>query len=247
MTKKRKILIIILACVCAAAALFICAYFLISSRDFQLCGRIVNRVDTDRKVIALTFDDGPSDRTPEILRMLQEQGVRCTFFLAGRDIEQHKDYARAIAQAGHQTGNHSYSHERMVFKSYAFMENEIDDTSRLIRETGFDGEIVFRPPGCKKLLFLPMALRQRNMITVTWDIEPDSYPDVAASPESITEYVLDHARNGSIILLHVMHGGNSLDAVPSIVKGLREMGYEFITVNELLELSDEQPESAQPE
>ncbi len=238
MSKCRKMVIIISACLCAAAAICAGAYFLMNSRDIQLCGRIVSRVDTDRKVVALTFDDGPTDKTPEVLDMLREQGVKCTFFLTGREIERNRDYARAIVQAGHQIGNHSYSHERMVFKSYSFMENEIDSASSLIREAGFKGEIVFRPPGCKKLLLLPLALQERGMTTVTWDVEPDSYPEVAVSPENTAGYVLEHARNGSIILLHVMYGGNSLDAVPGIVEGLKEKGFEFVTVNELLELSE---------
>lgn len=239
MSKRNKIIITALVCICAAAAFCASAYFIINSRDFQLCGRIVNRVDTQRKVIALTFDDGPSDKTPEILDMLEKLDIKCTFFLIGIDIEQNMDYARSIVQAGHQIANHSYSHERMVFKSMTFIEDEIDSTTDLIREAGYGGDIVFRPPGCKKLLFQPMALQKRNMLTVTWDVEPDSYPEIASSPESIAAYVLEHARSGSIILLHIMYNENSLIAVPDIVNGLQKQGYEFVIVNELLELTRE--------
>lgn len=240
MKKRRKAVLIILICACGIAVLCASAYWFISSRDVQLFGKIVSRADTDKKIVALTLDDGPTDKTPDVLRILNDLDIKCTFFLTGSQIEQNMGYARAIADAGHQIGNHSYSHARMIFRSYEFMESEIDSTSALIKEAGYTGEIVFRPPGCKKLILLPLALQRRGMTTVTWDVEPDSYPDVASSPESITQYVLDNAKSGSIILLHVMYesGENSLEAIPGIVDGLKGNGCEFVTINELFEYAD---------
>lgn len=240
MSKKGKALIIILVSLCAVAMLCVGTYKLMKLRDFQLFGKIVSRVDTGKKMVALSFDDGPSEKTYEILEMLNDLDVHCTFFLIGQQMEQHMDYAKAIVDAGHQVGNHTYSHERMVFKSYSSIEKEIDTTSSLIRQAGYTGDIVFRPPNCKKLILLPLVLQNKGIVTVTWDIEPDSFRDVASSPEGIVDYVLNHTGNGSIILLHIMYdrGENAFEAVPGIVAGLREKGYEFVTVNELLRASD---------
>jgi Predicted xylanase/chitin deacetylase len=237
--KKKKILIIILICVVVVALFCFGAYKLMNTRDFQLFGKIVSHANTDKKVVALTFDDGPTEKTPEILKTLNDLNVKCTFFLIGQQMEQHMDYTRAIANAGHQIGNHTYFHEHMIFKSYSSVENEIDSTNSLIRQAGYTGNIVFRPPNCKKLIILPLVLQNKGIVTVTWDVEPDSFPDVASSSERMVDYVLSHTRNGSIILLHIMYdsGENAFNAIPGIVNGLREKGYAFVTVNELLGLS----------
>jgi chitin deacetylase len=127
----------------------------------------------------------------------------------------------------------------MIFKTYSAIEKEIGSTNNLIREAGYTGDIVFRPPNCKKLMLLPLVLQNKGITTVTWNIEPDSFPDVASDPQKIADHVLSKVTSGSIILLHVMYGSgeNALNSIPGIVNGLREMGYEFVTVNELLELS----------
>ncbi len=229
----------------AAAGIVLCvlglsafgAYKLMNSRTFQLFGEIVPRVETEEKLVALTFDDGPAGKTPAILALLSELDVRCTFFLIGGAIEDHMDDARAIVQAGHQIGNHSYSHERLLFKSMTALRKEIEKTNVLIREAGYTGEILFRPPYLKKLVLLPLVLRELDMTTITCDIEPDSYVEVAKSAESIAAYVIKNVRPGSIVLLHIMNEGNeaALTALPAIVSGLRAEGYRFVTVNELLD------------
>ena len=125
-----------------------------------------------------------------------------------------------------------------MLKSQTFIEDEIDRTNALIRDIGFMGDIRFRPPYCKKLLRLPLALAQRDMVSITWDVEPESYGDIASSPERIADYVVDNIRSGSIVLLHPMYdsGENARNAIPMIVRRLRAQGYEFLTVNEMLAL-----------
>ena len=238
-TRHIIFLIIILICVGVVALLCFGTYKLMNSRDFQLFGKIISHVNTDNKVVALTLDDGPTEKTPEILKILNDLDVKCTFFLVGQQMEQYLDYTREIVDAGHQVGNHTYSHERMIFKNYSSIENEVDSTNNLIGQLGYTGNIVFRPPNCKKLVNLPLVLQNKGIVTVTCDVEPDSFRDAASSSERIVDYVLNHTKNGSIILLHVMYdsGENAFNAIPGIVNGLREKGYEFVTVNKLLELS----------
>lgn len=207
-------------------------YVLMNSRTYQLTGTLVDRVETDEKLVALTFDDGPTERTPEILRMLADLQVPATFYLVGDDLAAHPEYGAAIAAAGHEIGNHSYSHPRMVLVSGDTVREEIERTDAEIRRTGYQGPITFRPPYGKKLWSLPNYLADHDRTTVTWDVEPDSAG--GATREAIVADTMAQTRPGSIVLLHVMHGSESAAAVPEIVTGLRAQGYEFTTVSDLV-------------
>jgi peptidoglycan-N-acetylglucosamine deacetylase len=210
------------------------------SRSFQLFGDIVARVDTPEKVVALTFDDGPTPQfTEEILELLEDEGTSATFFLTGREITQNPEQAQRIVRSGHEVGNHSWSHQRMVLKSPAFVEEEITRTDQAIAAAGYTSATVFRPPYGKKLFTLPWYLGRTGRTSVTWDVEPESFPDIAASPEKIAAHVLEKVRPGSIILLHVMYDKErkSQRAARLVIDGLRSRGYRFITVSELLNSS----------
>jgi peptidoglycan-N-acetylglucosamine deacetylase len=206
------------------------------SRNFQFFGGLVNKAETEDKVVALTFDDGPGVNTDEILTILREEDVKATFYLTGKEIEQHMDDAKKIAGEGHEIGNHSYSHSRMVLKSPTFIKEEIEKTDDLIRQTGYEGEIHFRPPYGKKLFFLPYYLSKQERKTVLWNIEPESFPEIEGDAEKITEYVAENIEPGSIILLHVMYESReeSLKSVKKIIASLKEQGYDMTTVSELL-------------
>ncbi|KAA9131989.1 polysaccharide deacetylase family protein [Marinihelvus fidelis] len=206
--------------------------------SYQLYGGLTDRVDTAQPRVALTFDDGPTPgHTQAILDQLDALGVRATFFLVGDAMARHPELAAQIVRAGHQVGNHSRTHSRMVFMPAAQVREELDTTDRLIREAGYTDEILFRPPYGKKLLVLPWVLHQRGTRTITWDVEPESGSGAEPPADDIVERVLEQSRPGSIILMHVMFDSRatSLQAVPGIVAGLRERGFEFVTVSELLD------------
>ncbi|WP_036528761.1 polysaccharide deacetylase family protein [Nocardia sp. CNY236] len=209
-------------------------YYLMNARTFQLAGHVVHRVDTDAKVVALTLDDGPTDRTPEVLRVLAEAQVPATFYLNGADLADRPEHGRSIAEAGHEIGNHTYSHRRMVFVTPGTVADEIETTDAEIGKTGYTGPITFRPPYGKKLWTLPRYLADHERVTAMWDVEPDSgKPGVTA--DDIVAETVDRVRPGSIVLLHVMHGsGASLEAIPRIVAELRSAGYEFVTMSDLM-------------
>lgn len=206
------------------------------SRNFQFFGGLVNKAETEDKVVALTFDDGPGVNTDEILTILREEEIKATFYLTGKEIEQHMDHAKKIAGEGHEIGNHSYSHSRMVLKSPSFIKKEIEKTDALIRQTGYKGEIYFRPPYGKKLFLLPYYLSKQERKTVLWNIEPESFPEIEGDADKITEYVAENIEPGSIILLHVMYESReeSLKSVSKIIASLKEQGYDMTTVSELL-------------
>lgn len=212
------------------------AQWIAGARSFQLLGRTVARVETTERVVALTFDDGPAPgATDEILQMLRDQNVVATFFLNGSSIMEHPREAEKLARAGHELGNHSYSHARLIGKPLSFVRDEIERTDELIRGAGFTGSIRFRPPYGKKFLVLPYYLWRSGRESVMWDVEPDSYEDVAESPDRIVAHVMERTRPGSIILLHVMFPSRrtSLEAVPGIISGLHAAGFRFVTVSEL--------------
>jgi peptidoglycan-N-acetylglucosamine deacetylase len=207
------------------------------SRTFQFFGTIVPRVETSEKLVALTFDDGPTPQlTDEILRVLQEQDVKATFFLIGGELENHPEEGRKIVAAGHEIGNHSYSHTRMILVTPSFVKEEIEKTDALIRAAGYEKPAHFRPPYGKKLFALPFYLSQNDRRTVTWDVEPESSREIAENSEAIARHVLDNTNNGSIILLHVMYDPQkkSLTAVKPIIEGLKQKGFRFVTVSELM-------------
>ncbi|WP_226647562.1 polysaccharide deacetylase family protein [Mesobacillus subterraneus] len=211
------------------------SYKLMNSRTFQFFGGLTSNVDTAEKVVAITFDDGPTQNVERILPILEKYNAKATFFLIGNEIKKNPEQARKIADAGHQIGNHTYSHQRMVLKSPSFIEKEIDRTNELIKQTGFEGEIDFRPPNGKKLFGLPYYLNQQNIDTVTWNLEPDSFYN--SSAEKI-KYVKDHVEPGSIVLLHPMYDktGEELKTIEGVLKILSQEGYKFLTVNELQEM-----------
>src|SRR5687768_11379448 len=209
------------------------------SRTFQLFGEIVPRVETDRKVVALTFDDGPrADTVDEILAPLTRANVKATFFVCGAEIQDHPAAAAKLVTSGHELGNHSWSHLRMWFKSPPFIREEFERTDALIRASGHQGPIHVRAPYCKKLVALPWYFAKNHRIHVTFDVEPESYPEIDRDMNRLVSHVIENVRPGSIVLLHPWYNGRERTraAVPLIVRSLRQRGYEFVTVNELLKL-----------
>ena len=237
----KKIIIIISLVVTLLMGIGYLLFDISKSRSFQFFGGLVEQVETNDKVISLTFDDGPGKNTDEILNILKQEGVKGTFFLTGQEIEEYPDYAMKIVQGGHEIGNHSYSHERMFFKSPAFIKEEIEKTDELIRQIGYEGEIHFRPPFGKKLLLLPYYLDKKERKTILWNIEPESYPEIASDSNEIVDHVMRNIKPGSIILLHVMYESRieSLNSVKQIITLLKEQEYTFATVSELLEFENQ--------
>jgi peptidoglycan/xylan/chitin deacetylase (PgdA/CDA1 family) len=215
-------------------ALFGGTWRLHKSRTFQLFGDLVTGVETKDSVIALTFDDGPSvPHTDSILDLLRVARVRATFFVTGEALARHPALGRRIVEHGHELGNHSYSHRRLVFKTPETIRHEVEATDSLIRRAGFTGPIHFRPPYGKRLIGLPWYLARTHRKTVLWSIEPDSWYHTA---DEMLQHVLDRARPGSIVLLHVDLPSRTEErrALPRTIDGLRSKGYDFVTVSELM-------------
>ena len=238
MTIKRALFLFLVVAGLAAAILGL--HFFSKSRTVQSFGSIIARVETAKPVVALTFDDGPSARyTQSVLAILRERGVKATFFLTGKETEENLPQARMIVGDGHQVGNHSYTHSNMMFMGSVRITEEIERADAAIRTAGYEGEIMFRPPYGKKLLTLPWYLSHHDRKTIMWDVEPESFPDVAEDTAAFAKHVIEQTKNGSIIIMHVMYRSRevSRQALPLIIDGLRQRGFEFVTVAQLLENS----------
>lgn len=231
---KKKILFILTAILIIFFLLF-GAFKLMNARTFQLFGGLTEKVETDQKVVALTFDDGPTENVDDITALLKKYDIKATFFLIGNEMEENPEEAEKLVEEGHQIGNHTYTHHRMILKSPSFIKEEIEKTDDLIREAGYTGEIDFRPPNGKKIVGLPYYLSKHNRDTIMWNIEPDTYYKDA---DDKIEYVNDNVAPGSIILLHAMYDetGGEMRALEGIIQSLSNQGYTFVTVNELQEL-----------
>ncbi len=212
-------------------------------RSFQCFGRIVSRIKTKERVVALTFDDGPNPpHTERILAVLNDRLVKATFFLVGRHVQLYPDTVRRIAGAGHAIGNHSYSHRRLVFKHHRFVRREIVLTDRALRRAGVAGRIPFRAPNCRKLLVLPYVLSTMDRLHVSFDVLPSPSEYYGAPADVVCRYVLRHVRPGSIVVLHdgshdrPRDRSNVIEATKLVLDGLTSAGYRFVTVPELLSL-----------
>jgi peptidoglycan/xylan/chitin deacetylase (PgdA/CDA1 family) len=182
----------------------------------------------DRNVLALTFDDGPSEYTPGFLDVLREKHVHGTFFEIGQEVAGREDTMRRMLREGDEIGNHTMHHTELP--GYA----EIADASAAIEGATHFKPCLFRPPGGAADAAVIDTAAQLGMRTITWDVDPAdwSVPGAAA----VYDRVVGAARPGSIILMHDGGGNRSgtLEALPRIIDTLRARGYRFATVSELL-------------
>ncbi len=223
---------IVLSAAVATIVVLLAAWH-VARAPWQLMGVTVDRVRTDKPVVALTFDDGPTrEWTGPVLATLEREGVRATFFLIGESVDANPAEARAIVDAGHEVGNHSYTHQRMVLRSAAFVRSEIERTDAALGRAGWQERILFRSPYCKKFFVLPHYLSQNGRVNVFWDVQDSP----AADAPQLASAMLAHTRTGSVILMHVMYdsGQRSREALPLIIRGLRARGFGFVTVSELM-------------
>lgn len=237
MARKRLIFFCSLT-ILTSILIFGVTFHFSKSRTTQLFGAVFSRSETSKPIVALTLDDGPSLRfTSEVLAVLKSKNVVATFFLTGKEVEETPAGAQSIMEAGHEIGNHSYSHSNMTLMSFSTVAEEIERTDTAIRMAGYRREIHFRPPYGKKLVSLPWYLSKHNRKTVMWDVEPESFPDIDGDADAITKHVLDNVRSGSVIIMHVMYRSRaaSREALPKIIDSLRERGFTFVTVSTLMD------------
>lgn len=231
----RKILFVLLALIGSIVALLAWSY-----------QGAIGSVSTDQKVVALTFDDGPNPpHTEALLDLLDSHNVRATFFPKGRNVEAFPELLRAVAERGHEIGNHSVIHRPMLAFGTAGMRDEVEQANQLIEQLIGVRPVLFRPPFGAQGIGLSRALRELGMLSILTSAAGNDWE--LTDPVRIAQLVLADVEPGGIILLHDGHGdiddplaqdsrAPSVAATEIILQTLTSRGYRFVTVGELLEL-----------
>jgi len=183
------------------------------------------------KMVALTFDDGPNERTAEMLDVLTKLNVPATFFLVGFRAQLQPELVKALASAGHEIENHSYTHTNLTTLSADQVEVELSRCAAAIHAITGKTTRYFRPPGGHANAAVKQAAARQGFTGIFWTVLCSPYE--GAKYESLSESVIKGATDGAIIL---MHNGEpaTTSALPEIVRVLRMRGYRFVTLSELL-------------
>ena len=222
------------ALICAAGVL---AHAVRNPSSSLLAPSVYRGVST-RPAIALTFDDGPSESTPELLEILASHGAPATFFQCGANVRRLPQIARQVAAAGHEIGNHTDTHPRLDFKSPAAIRGELATAQQTIREITGIRPRFFRAPYGVRWFGLRAAQRELGLMGVMWTtIAVDwKWPEQRVIPR-----LLNGSKSGAIFCLH---DGRTIQTNPDIRATLRtvrevlpklmEKGFHFERVSEIL-------------
>lgn len=202
-------------------------YFCKSTRKIPVYG-----VETDKKVIALTFDAAwGADKTQGILDVMEQYGAKGTFFLVGFWIDKYEKETKAIAEAGFDIGNHSRNHLNMPKLSENEIKNEIEYVNDRVFDLTGKQPKYFRAPFGDYSNKLMTSLEEMNMVGVQWSI--DSLDWKGLSAKQIFERVVPKAKSGDIVLFH-NNSDHVLDALPIVLSALKGQGFEFVTLSQLV-------------
>lgn len=195
---------------------------------------LVTRGGGSGQMVALTFDDGPSEWTPQIVRILEREGVPATFFTVGGMYSTYSANAAAARELGFTIANHTWNHLQMTTLSAPEQSSELERTSDAIAGIGAPKPDLFRPPFGANNGGTNGIVRKHGMVVVLWDV--DTLDWQRPGSESITANAVGQATAGSIVLMHDGGGDRSqtVAALPGIIKGLRAKGFRFVTVPRLL-------------
>ena len=220
---------------CMAATFAIMAY--VADKYITDEAQTISKVATTQKVVALTIDDGPHNKvTPEILAVLREKQVKATFFVLGENVEHFPKLLAQEVANGHEIGTHTYSHPLLSKFNSKKMAEEFDKAEKEITPTA-PKPTLFRPPGGFYNHQVIETDHLRGYTVILWSVDPRDWS--RPSTEKVVERVLHNIKPGSIVLLH--DGQYPLptpQALGIIIDRLREQGYDFVTVSELLQYNE---------
>jgi peptidoglycan/xylan/chitin deacetylase (PgdA/CDA1 family) len=228
-----------------AGLVLACFLWISETTENRLFGSVLAHGQQNLPLVALTFDDGPSKYTPQVLDTLAKYGVKATFFMIGNNVDRYPDIARRVASEGHAIGNHTYSHPFWApVEMPGRFQVELDKAENSIFKATDQMPRYFRPPhGWRSPWMMKLASKEKYTV-VTWTVDPDDWQHISAT--SIEHRVLSKCSAGSIIL---MHDGIELKqdpqrqqtvaALPVIIAELKSRGYRFVTIPELINSSDQ--------
>ncbi len=187
------------------------------------------------KKIALSFDDGPHPTfTPKILSLLEKYGIKATFFMIGCNVATYPSVARAVANEGHEIGNHTYTHPHMKQISLNVLREEIQKTEDILLQNGIAKPKLFRPPEGFRSEEQVKTLEGFGYQTVIWSL--DTHDWQGRPTDEIVSVVLEGIQGGDILLFHdyTSRHNTTITALERLIPKLLEDGYEFVTVSELM-------------
>ena len=197
-------------------------------------------VHVDGPFIAMTFDDGPSEKlTPELLDTLAQHHIHATFFVIGKNVVEHPEILQRAVREGHEVGNHSWSHPAFGKMRDESVRAELQKTDDAIRTAISARPVLMRPP------YGSITARQKKWInsefgyrTILWDVDPFDWK--RPGPAVVTSRIVRETRPGSIILSHDIHPG-TIKAMPGTFDQLQAKGFKFVTVSELIAMGKPMP------
>ncbi|MBQ7875244.1 MAG: polysaccharide deacetylase family protein [Oscillospiraceae bacterium] len=189
-------------------------------------------VETDDKKVAVTFNCAwEADDIPSILEILDEYEAKATFFILGQWAEDNPDAVKMIAKAGHEIGTHSNTHPDMAKINAEEIEKELTRSCERIEKSGGGSPSLFRAPSGSYSNELIKTAQELGFTTIQWDVDSRDWKDLSA--EKMIDSVTSNVRKGSIILFH-SGKANTLEALPRILEILKNSGYQFVGVSELI-------------
>lgn len=189
----------------------------------------------EEKKIALTFDDGPHPvKTKEILEVLDKHNVKATFFVLGINVKNYPSIMNLISKNGHEIGNHTYSHKRLKGKSKKTIEKELLKTDIEIMTNNGSKTNLIRPPCGEYDDNLVDIAIEKDYKIVLWNIDTRDWAH--STKDDIINNIIKNIKGGDIVLFHDYLSGenNTVEALDTIIPILKDKGYEFVTVGELL-------------
>lgn len=195
--------------------------------------RVFSRGQPGRGRIAVTFDDGPDAHlTPEILDILDKYGVRATFFVVGKNADMYPLLIDREIAAGHEIGNHTYTHKYLGTAGKKQTEKEISACDSMLFEHNEYCTRLFRPPGGIMNDDISEICASMGYSVVLWSVDTRDWSGRSAA--EIEKEILNNVSDGAVILMHDGVRGHTAEALRTIIPELKRRGYEFVTVSELI-------------
>jgi peptidoglycan/xylan/chitin deacetylase (PgdA/CDA1 family) len=225
-------------------------YWTMMSPYSQLLGPFPCRADTEDKIIALTFDDGPNEPyTSQIADVLARAGIRATFFQVGECVDRYPQVTARLARDGHVVGDHSHSHRLTWCLTARAQRSQTRAAQQALTRALGRTPALYRPPWLLRTPTLPAVLRQQGLTAVSGEF-CHALEVFQPSPRWIARRALAKARPGAILIFHDgfdANGGkraNTVAAVPMVIAELTRRGYRFVTIDDLLGIPAYQPQHA---